>query len=532
MEHPKKGEITDAAAPVGGSIWNSLLHSIGAMLGSREYLSSLSAKQVATLDAQRIASLGDKIVELDPHGMEAWTEAHFSELTSAQLSALPAAHAEACAAGVPLSVLKRWVTETGPASLSRQIPALLSAASTRSDAFTVIGEALCERNDPAAATEIVLKILRIADDDTLRAIFTHVTPKAFKAMVDSDVREVLAKHDPFKDRLDADTARFVKNRMGYQHEESLFRETLEELEKYKRRLQLSQSKTVRERIYSEFQEWLHELPISGLARMTISSGKVFRLSKGEQNGVFRNVLSSIRHAVQQLRQDLQANSQLCWAPLETLAKECKHVQQLFDAVEIDVDEGYAGVEALSKRLQPFARQLQDAQYSTRTLETVDELLVEAQDILDHLDDVKKDLQMGIDQVKLLFVGITNTIESMRLSEEHDSGSAYIGALPSIGFTRLAALRSENKSDKQALKKNIDVIIEHGELQHLGPAYALFLELAAILEQMQATFLRLDALDAPLDQAERGADPLLRCRYKIQAWRSLRDQVVRMTGTDD
>lgn len=544
MEDHKQGKTADATAPAGGSIWNSLLHSIGAMLGSRDYLSSLTAKQIAALEVHRIAPIGEKIIELDPEGIELWSEAHISALTSTQLSVLPAAHAEACAGRAPLDVIERWITDTGPASLSRQIPAILNAVAARPEALAAIGNALSAKKTPAAATEVVLTILQIASDDTLAEIFSHVSPKAFKAMVASEVRDGLQKHDPFKDRLDADTARFVKARMGYQHETSLFRDTLEELDKYERRLELSQSKTVRERIYSEFQEWLHELPISGLARMTVSSGKVFRQSKGDQNATFRNVFSAIRNSIQQLRQDLEANSQLCWADLDALASECEHIKQLFDAVDADVEDGYADVEALSEKLQPLAKLLQDANYSTATLETVDALLVEAQTILDHLGDVNTDLAMGIDQVRLLFRGVTNAIESTRLSEEHDAGSAYIGALPSIGFARLAILQPKSKADKQALQKNIAAITDHPELQHLKPAYDLFIDLAALLEQMQETCSRLGALEAPLKITDRRssraadieidqpADPLLRCRYKIKAWQSLRDQVVKMTGTDD
>jgi hypothetical protein len=493
-QHRKSGRMQ-------GKMWRGLLDSWHSLLGSADYLSSLTPRQIGQFSPERIRQLSVKVGDLPVEGLEMWDDEQVKALEGSQLSCLRSDQAKIIAAkGIPL-VLARWIEEGEGARFLSELPTIIQALDSSQEAQRAGSKSAAAVNDSLKLSEVLVTLVEYGSDKLLSMVATALSEEQLTKAINQQIRTSLLEDALFRQRYKRDMARFVKARIDYETFDAVHEEAIEEVGKFERRFELATSKPVREQIYAEMQEWLHELPIVGLSRHLISPAKLFRACIGDQNQTLSVLVDNIRYQLEQSRCDLVQDRHLLWMSLSELKKEKQHVERLFGEVLPRADQHQKKLSTIEDSEQPFVERMQEKPLGLASFQKMDELMEKIAHELKGIEAIRKDLNTGIQEVYLLRRAVINAMQQERLEGEEEG---YMSALLVQLFFRLEDLAHPK----------VEALIHHPLLKRFTDHFALAEGLTRIVEKMELLQGRLTG----------GNEVIVRAQKKVKVWKELRNKV--------
>jgi len=533
------------------SLWYGLLKSWHSMLGSIDYVRSLSSYQVAALRPPKILELDAKICYLDIEGMRVWDDQQVNCLESRQLTALTVEQAEVIAGRCSPLTLKRWVMEGRVSALIEQLPGILDGVGGDEVKVQSMGQGIENRVNAVEAGRILLFLTEVIDDSGFRLLIGRVSIERLQEIVLSDVGGALEADDIFNRRLDEELKAFARRKMQYEHEEGSFNNLLAEVKRFRQRILLCHHLTVRQQIYAEFEEWILELPLTGLSRFLIPMRQLFALSRRDQDHTLDRVLTAITNSIEGHRQRYLDENQSEWMTFGDLKKTLTALKRRLTNFEKKLHASEKHIDSAEKQLQPFAERLPEMKDDPTIVSAVDERITVLREAVKELEPLAEEIKKLAASGEKLKKGVENQLDFLRLSEDDsdagadddDDTSQYVGALPIILFKRIvnvvtsAVTRSDADYDSLWEKANVvcchpAICAANPQMRHFQGHCQLYIEVCRYCHRVDILFQRFESLrTTPKEIAQKHRDLFLRCLHKVVAWESIKAQALGLYGRD-
>ena len=516
-----------------GPVWNVLLSTWYSMLNSVDYLRKLSPYQVAVLPADKIQSIGKKVIHLSVDGIRLWSEEQLDSLSSEQLGVFDNKRAQIIAAHASAKTIRRWLLEGASSSVDRQLPAIINGIGRVDASLRSVGLALNKRRSKKVAARLLNRLLEHLDDEALRLVVAELSNKTLEQLIQVDIKSDLSGDPQFRQRMEKEFTDFIKSRTEYAQRISLYQGCKKELDSFQRRLLSAKDRTIREKIYSELQERLAELPFAGLTQLLLPWGRIFRLSsRRAQNEVLRELFDELKSALDSDQELFEDQYGMYWLSYEEISGQWATLKKQVSRHKKQLKAIMEELEATEQLLRPIAGKLSSGEYDRDLLETVDGYVQKFALSLMQFDELADEFADVADRAQTVCSGISHLLEKERFAEE--MGEEYVGAMPIRLFERLMGLSLYDPRGGFSKKALIQFFSKQKSLKRFQKSFELYADVFSTTLQIDQLFEQLESLklqDELLPKYEE-LEIILRCRKKVEAWDFFKAQTAPFQGGEE
>ena len=517
------------------TIWEGLLNAWYSMLNSVDYLQSLTPYQVSLLSTEKIQSLGRKVRFLSVDGIRLWKNQQLECLGVEQLQALDAETTVVIAAHCSPELIERWIAKADDSAILQQLSFIMDGIKGQPSKMRALGDGLNMKEDITLGARILGRLTEILDNGLFRMVIVQLSDERLSDMILSDISEDLEGVPEFRRRVEEELRNFAREKARYEHRLNLFRRSIHDLSAFERRMVSASHRSIRKNVYSELQEWLAELPFSGLRQLLVSGEKIFLLpTLSAQNEVLKNLIDELKSAINNECDLFEAQHLLQWMPLTQLQDEWLRAKKRYSAVKKLLHKHAQELEKAEEKFRAKVSQKESREHLSRaTLQEVDKHINKVRKLMQTIESASEKLLDIIEYVHLIKAGVEHRFDQERLAEENDEGE-YVGDLPISLYKKLIALSLGTPDQETAQRAVIDFICQHEPLQRFKKHCKLYADVLSTGLQMQQLLDQLRALQTSGASFEGRGDLkiFIRCKKEVEAWEFLKSQALEFSDDID
>lgn len=508
-------------------LWDTLMRGVRSMLRNIDAVTVMPVEEAAALTPDAISRMGKGVRRLPLAAVRTWRREQIAALSTEQLVYLDAGPAQWIAERVGASKRRAWLLGCYQQSVFRTFPYVLASIQ---DAGTILALATLMESDvgPDSAKALFL-VARYGKDWQLTTLLDAFSQETFKEIVLSDVpRETIPDPEHLELGLVHEQDTLLEKRDETRRQIARAQEAIKELDSYEHTLLHVKHPQVREKVMRDLREWLAGTLFAGSEDTLILPRELMRLSPLQQKSVLRSQLHDLKNQMQSKLDQYQAEADILWASFEDLIREWEMVAARQASHEETSTRIISKLEDLERDLEPYIEALKDSKKKAPSIGEVDRYMEEIRQGVEEAERIQTELDAIEQRLKQIQLGLDHDVTHRFLEQSRPSDPGEVQLFGLQVFKRMTTMaHTPEQLDKQkALRSRIKIICDQDLFQLLDDRTELYRNIYQTIEKVHGLKDRLIHTPGEVPDQPGIID---RCKQRILAWETLRQQIQKLIG---